>query len=602
MPPWTSSPSMSEETGLRIVRHQSKKTWCTVFLGSSTSPYLQSMARGWRRHGDDYRPSLGQPMVHHPLSRFPRTIISYDNSDSWAARNRQVAAGTRGRLQDQTKEQELRSIFWIDASHMDSLYQSYESIAQKLDIPGWDSDKADSTQLVKAYLSAKEEKQHLLIFDNADDVSLGSSGMSTRAAHLSNYLPQSEQCAILYTTTNRDMAERLAAPNVIELEAMAPITAQTMLENYPSSKQQRTSTPEASHCRSPSLVAKQMDAVPGRDSELPEDRSQEHDTTGPVATTLLISLDQLRSDSGLATDYLFLTAYVDRKDIPLDLLPAASPREREEVVKVLSSYGLVTRRPAESSVDLHQLVHYALRGWLQKQERLQEWTTNAIRELYRVFPGNNHGGRSKWRRLLPHARYALSHSSSEQEGGDRSELVWKSAKALYNDGRWREAEQLFVQVMETRKRVLGDEHPSTLTSMASLASTYRNQGRWKEAELEVQMMETRKRALGDEHPSMLTSMANLASTYRNQGRWKEAEQLEVQVMETSSRVLGDEHPDTLTSMANLAFTHKGQDLYDKAVSLLEECCRLQRQVLGPKHPHTVLSLKALQAWRAGNIY
>jgi hypothetical protein len=33
-----------------------------------------------------------------------------------------------------------------------------------------------------------------------------------------------------------------------------------------------------------------------------------------------------------------------------------------------------------------------------------------------------------------------------------------------------------------RVRVLGDEHPDTLTSMADLASTYRNQGRWKEAE------------------------------------------------------------------------------------------------------------------------
>src|SRR5947199_422365 len=31
-------------------------------------------------------------------------------------------------------------------------------------------------------------------------------------------------------------------------------------------------------------------------------------------------------------------------------------------------------------------------------------------------------------------------------------------------------------------RVLGAEHPSTLTIMANLASTYRNQGRWKEAE------------------------------------------------------------------------------------------------------------------------
>jgi len=41
--------------------------------------------------------------------------------------------------------------------------------------------------------------------------------------------------------------------------------------------------------------------------------------------------------------------------------------------------------------------------------------------------------------------------------------------------------------------------------------------------------------------STLTSMANLASTYRNLGQWEEAEELEVQVMETRRRVLGEEH-------------------------------------------------------------
>ena len=65
-------------------------------------------------------------------------------------------------------------------------------------------------------------------------------------------------------------------------------------------------------------------------------------------------------------------------------------------------------------------------------------------------------------------------------------------------------------------------------------------------------METRKRVLGEEHPDTLTSIGNLALTYRNQGRWKEAEQLEVQVLEMTKRVLGEEHPSTLTSMANLA--------------------------------------------------
>ena len=81
-----------------------------------------------------------------------------------------------------------------------------------------------------------------------------------------------------------------------------------------------------------------------------------------------------------------------------------------------------------------------------------------------------------------------------------------------------------MEVMETRKRVLGLEHPDMLTSMAHLASRYRNQSRSKETEeLEVQVMETRKRVLGLEHSYTLTSMANVALTYHNQGRWKEAE-------------------------------------------------------------------------------
>ena len=107
------------------------------------------------------------------------------------------------------------------------------------------------------------------------------------------------------------------------------------------------------------------------------------------------------------------------------------------------------------------------------------------------------------------------------------------ASTYWNQGRWKEAEELQVQVMETTKRVLGVEHPDTLISITNLASTYWNQGRWKEAEdLEVQVMETTQRVLGVEYPDTLISITNLASTYWNQGRWKEAEELEVQVMET----------------------------------------------------------------------
>ncbi len=82
--------------------------------------------------------------------------------------------------------------------------------------------------------------------------------------------------------------------------------------------------------------------------------------------------------------------------------------------------------------------------------------------------------------------------------------------------------------MEMRMRVLGTKHPETLTSMNNLASTYRNQGRLKEAEeLQAKEWDICKRTLGAEHPNTLTSMNNLADTYWNQGRLKEAEELEV---------------------------------------------------------------------------
>jgi hypothetical protein len=104
--------------------------------------------------------------------------------------------------------------------------------------------------------------------------------------------------------------------------------------------------------------------------------------------------------------------------------------------------------------------------------------------------------------------------------------------------------------------------------------------------------------LGAEHPETLTSIANLAPTYRNQGRWEEAEKLEVQVMETRKRVLWQEHPDTLTSMHNLAFTWKGYGRDREAFKLMEECVTVQARDLGTDHPYTLSSREALLGWQA----
>jgi tetratricopeptide (TPR) repeat protein len=518
------------------------------------------------------------------------------------------------------------SVFWIDASNKDSLYQSYASVAQKLSILGWDDDQEDIKQLVKRCVVEISTRKCLLIFDNTKHTSLRSGGSSTiEAAALADCLPQSTLCSVIFTTTNTNTAQALASQNITALREPTLDAALRMLQVRLARPFADTEQQEAEHllrelsCLPLAVVqvAACMKAVNMTVQEYrsrldyhkglaiddsgdsSEGRVQDSGVKDPVSATLFLSLNQISRDNEFAADCLFLAACVDRKDILLDLVDATSAQTREDAIRILDKYALVTRRPAESAFDVHRLVHQALRKRLQVQGQLIQRNRSTIVQLLRVSPDSNHSNRSKWRRLLPHVQYTLSHSSADDDDEERLWLLSKCAATLYNEGRWEEAEELEVQVLQTSKRVLTDEHPYTLTSMANLALTYMNQRRWKEAEeLQMQVIETSKRVLTDEHPNTLTSMANLASTYRNQGRWKEAEELEVQVLQTSKRVLTDEHPDTLTSMHNLAFTLQLQVRHEEALTLMERCSQLREQVLGKQHPDTQSSLNMLSNWRA----
>jgi hypothetical protein len=67
--------------------------------------------------------------------------------------------------------------------------------------------------------------------------------------------------------------------------------------------------------------------------------------------------------------------------------------------------------------------------------------------------------------------------------------------------RFADAEQLSREVLADRRRLLGDDHPDTLTSRATLARLAARQGRRAEAEeLYRQVIADRTRVLGASHP------------------------------------------------------------------------------------------------------
>jgi hypothetical protein len=74
-------------------------------------------------------------------------------------------------------------------------------------------------------------------------------------------------------------------------------------------------------------------------------------------------------------------------------------------------------------------------------------------------------------------------------------------------------------------------------------------------------MKTRKRVLGLEHPSTLTSMANLAYTLKDQGRDVEAVGLMDSCLELRVNVLGQSHPDPLSALETLlVWAHAADDM------------------------------------------
>jgi hypothetical protein len=468
---------------------------------------------------------------------------------------------------------------------MESLHQAYQHVARQLKIPGSDEEKADVKKLVQEHLSKESVGRWLLVFDNADNINIWIPQAEAQpgSCRLVDCLPRNEQGCIVFTTRDRKTAVKLARQNVVEVPEMDEDVAMQLLQKClvnPDLVRNRPDTiallkaltylplaivQAAAYINENgiavgdylSLLAEQEEDVIDLLSEEFEDDGRYNDIKNPVATTWLILFAQIQHRDPLAADYLSFMACIDAKDIPQSLLPAGASRKKEvDAIGTLEAYSFIIKRATDAALDLHRLVHLATRNWLQQNDLMAQWTERAIIRLEDVFPDHSHENRSVWRMYLLHISYILMSAVFPKDQEKRIDLAWRFGMCLLTDGRYNEAEVLFIEETERRKGVLGAEHPDTLTSMA-----------------------------------------NLASTYRNQGRWKEAEELQATELEICSRVLGAEHPSTLTSMNNLVFTWKylGQD--KEAIELMEKSVALRSWIIGIDHPQTLSSCTALLGWQ-----
>ena len=150
------------------------------------------------------------------------------------------------------------------------------------------------------------------------------------------------------------------------------------------------------------------------------------------------------------------------------------------------------------------------------------------------------------------------------------------------------AQIFYEQGAKDQARVLGEDHPDTLTTRHNLAYCYQEAGRTDEAiDLFKQVTKDRIRVLGEDHPDTLITRHNLAYCYQKAGRLDEAIALHEQLLPDRIRVLGEDHPDTLITRNQLANVYRFAGRLDEAIDLYENLVSDRIRVLGEDHPQTL---------------
>ena len=108
-------------------------------------------------------------------------------------------------------------------------------------------------------------------------------------------------------------------------------------------------------------------------------------------------------------------------------------------------------------------------------------------------------------------------------------------------------------MLESQRRLLGENHPHTLTSLNNLGLLLQAQGKLDEAELLFRKaLEDTRRTLGENYPGTLVTLGNLSRLLQKAGvNLKRPNPSFAGHWEGTRQAMGEGHPDTLLALSNL---------------------------------------------------
>ncbi|KAH6851132.1 P-loop containing nucleoside triphosphate hydrolase protein [Chaetomium sp. MPI-CAGE-AT-0009] len=287
--------------------------------------------------------------------------------------------------------------------------------------------------------------------------------------------------------------------------------------------------------------------------------------TNSVLETWDISMEQIRQENEVAFDILHMLAFLGNQNIPFKILYRAvtvrnemvpdddeddNEEEALQAAARLQEFSFLHCHASEGksrAYEMHKLVQEATRYALTHKDKRKDqvrYSELALRVVADLFPGQR--GQEHWEeceRYVVHAQRVAEWAGLCEEETEALELLTKVSAYLSDRGMWKDKVPVHKMIYDLGVKTFGGNHHAAINSWVFLTTTYYEQGRYKEAEeLAVEVLGLGRVVLGDRHPDTILAMVFLAITRHAQKRSPET----VAMLKDSSalvlEILGADHP------------------------------------------------------------
>ena len=497
-------------------------------------------------------------------------------------------------------------VWWVPSERSEEISVALAELARKLGLTVGDN-VAEAAEAALEELRRDSTPHWLLIFDNADDPKQLESYLPSGSGHViitSRYQAwahSAEPLEVDVFSDDESVAHLLR--HVPELDLADAKKVADALGHLPLAVEQASAWLEQTGMTANAYVA-ELTTQATRILAM----NQPSDYPTPVVATWNLSLDQLKERSPAAVRLLQLLAFFSPGPISMDLLycdelnAALLPFDETlseqlmlpRVIRDISRFALVKVDQGTNSLQIHRLVQAVIRSQMADSERHEvQHEVHKILAAARPRQGetDDPSNWSTYEIIWPH----LGPSQAEECNDPRTrQLLIDWVRYQWKHGEFESCLNLAQRLQNVWTHQLGPDHPQTLHLQFQIANVLRSQGRFTEArDLDIFVLERQRTVLGPEHLLTLMTANGLGADLKALGEYQPALESDRQTYESFKDEFGEEFFRTMAAAHNLASSLRLVGDYDAARRLDQDNFDRRRMVIGPDHPYTLSTAVSL---------